>query len=253
MEKLHQPLRLGLEMSDERLPRVLIPAGGQLLPEVMITLDASESSHLIGSLRRRVDDRIVVIDGCGSWATATIVKTAKKKCEVIVGDVFTDEPNLRSVAVALSVLHTQAMDWAVQKCVEVGVTTFVPVTTQRTQVGRRAAQGRLGHWRRIALQALKQCGRTWAMEVQEPMTLETLVGERRGCANLLAIKGGEDLAVAEIHQNTLLMVGPEGGFSGPEDVLLEAEGWKRVRLGDHVLRADTAAVIGGALLSICSR
>jgi 16S rRNA (uracil1498-N3)-methyltransferase len=135
------------------------------------------------------------------------------------------------------------MDWAVQKCVELGVHRFLPVVAERSQVRLRAAEGRLHHWRRLSRQALKQCRRAHAMAVEPPTSVAALAP----AGGVLADPGG--LRAADLPAECrLLLIGPEGGLSPTEEELLAASRWARLRLGPHTLRAETAAVVGAALL-----
>ena len=104
------------------------------------------------------------------------------------------------------------------------------------------------HWRRVAVQALKQCHRSWAMEVELPVRLADLVTDRGETAGFVADPAGETVDLVPVGGGAFLVVGPEGGFTAAERDLLTMRGWRPVRLGRHLLRAETAAVVGAALL-----
>jgi 16S rRNA (uracil1498-N3)-methyltransferase len=139
------------------------------------------------------------------------------------------------------------MDWAVQKAVEIGVRRFLPLETERAQVRGAAVESRIEHWRRISLQALKQCRRAWAMEVGDVVAFSDLVepSQRVG-----VVADREGSAIADLPEGVahLLVVGPEGGFTAAERQLLERCGWPRLCLGPHILRAETAAIVGAAMM-----
>lgn len=231
-------------------PWILVSSDLQLEVGQTIDLDPSEARHTAASLRRRPGDRVVLVDGEGLLADAVIRVVEKKRVEAEVLEVcIEDPPGGEGVSVALAVVGNQAMDWAVQKLVEVGARRFLPILTERTQAGCRAAMGRSSHWRRVALQALKQCRRPWAMEIADVCRLEEMVDdERLGRDVVVAHPDGVapfDLPAAS---GRLLVVGPEGGFSAAEVRLFSDFGWPRVRLGAHTLRSETAAVVGAAML-----
>ncbi len=235
-------------MKSQRTPRVLLPEGEVLSDPGTFALDPAESAHLWGPLRRRNGDSVIVVDGCGGWGTGVVGAATKRRCEVLIDEIHRDSPETTGLRIALSVLHSRAMDWAVQKCVELGVSAFHPVIAERSQLGRDAAQRRVAHWERVALQALKQCHRTWAMQIEAPRSLAELVEGRQGEVNLVASQGGESPPQIGIGRDAMLLVGPEGGLNEPEQRLVQSEGWRAVSLGKHVLRADTAAVVGAAML-----
>jgi RsmE family RNA methyltransferase len=105
------------------------------------------------------------------------------------------------------------MDWAVQKCVETGVSVLMPLLVERSQLGARAAAGRVEHWRRAARQALKQCRRPWQMEVASPQGIEQLLSGMNGVAGLVADAAGRPLGEHRGPLPEVLVVGPEGGLA----------------------------------------
>ena len=89
------------------------------------------------------------------------------------------------------------------------------------------------------MQALKQCRRAWAMEIGDPESFADIVDSQEE-AGVVADREGCSIGQLPDHAGSFLLVGPEGGFSVDERL--------RLCLGPHVLRADTAAVVGGAML-----
>jgi 16S rRNA (uracil1498-N3)-methyltransferase len=229
-------------------PWLLVPPGTVTEGE-SITLEEKEAGHASGALRLRSGDTVVLADGRGLTARAVLRIVERSRAVAEVQSVrIQPQPSGDGVTLALVVLHGQAMDWAVRRSVEVGVRTLVPVVAERSQLPRTVVSRRLGHWRRVARQAIKQCRRPWAMEVSDPRPLADLVANS-GCAGgLVADRGGQPVEDLPRPLPELLLVGPEGGFSDSEERALTGVGWTRVRLGPHVLRAETAAVVGAAML-----
>ena len=228
----------------------LLAASEELDVGRVLNLDPGEARHAAGPLRRRVGDSVILVDGSGRLAEAVLRGVGSRKVEAEVLSVRVEPPPVgEGVTLALGVLGSQAMDWAVQKAVEVGVRHLLPMISERTQAGRRTAADRSPHWNRIALQALKQCKRAWAMEVAEPLPLAEVI-ETYGAGGGGVVAAREGVSVGRLPANVgrLLVVGPEGGFGSAEDRLLADLDWPRLRLGAHVLRAETAAVVGAALL-----
>ena len=150
---------------------------------------------------------------------------------------------------AMAVVGNRAVGWAIQKSVEIGVRRFLPLVTDRTQVKRGTLSGRAEHWRRIALQALKQSHRPWAMEIADIRPLAEVVdSEIFGPDGVVADREGVALADLPPSVGRLLVVGPEGGFSKDEGRLFADREWQRLKLGSNVLRTETAAVVGAAML-----
>jgi 16S rRNA (uracil1498-N3)-methyltransferase len=231
----------------------LLAVSGDLEAGRTVVLDPIEARHVTGALRRRPGDEIVLADGHGSVAEAKLVAVGKGRVEAEITAVRCEpRPASGGVTVALAMIENRAMDWAVQKAVEVGVGRFGPMETGRAQVRGKDFAGRVEHWRRIALQALKQCRRPWAMDVGNVVRLAELV---EGSEEAGVVADCEGISIGELPEGAgaLLVVGPEGGFTSEESELFDRRGWPRLRLGPHILRAETAAVVGGAMMVMRSQ
>ncbi len=228
-------------------PWVLVDPGA-LVPGPL-ALEPDEGRHVTRVLRLGPGAAVTVSDGNGQLASAVVRVVRRDRVEVEVGEVrVVPRPQTACVDLGVSVLHTAAMDWAVQKAVEVGVRAFVPLIGARSQAGDRTAVRRLEHWRRVARQAIKQCRRVWEMEVREPIALADLPEAETGRSVVVADPEGTSPERLGLACDVLLVVGPEGGFDEAELACARERGWPRVRLGPHVMRAETAAVVGAAML-----
>jgi 16S rRNA (uracil1498-N3)-methyltransferase len=212
-----------------------------------ITLDEGEARHAVSVLRCRPGDAVQLLDGRGRVGAGRVVRARKGQVEVAVDSVRLEPPVGTGVSIALGVLHTQAMDWAIQKCVEIGMDRLTPIVTERSQGSVEHAARRRAHWREVARQALKQCHRTWVMAVGEPVVMGDLVSSTTGLYGDPAAPPID--AVGHGGGPTTLLIGPEGGLTEAECGQLAVAGWTPVALGPHVLRAETAAVVGGALVA----
>lgn len=143
------------------------------------------------------------------------------------------------VTVAFAVVKGERPEWAVQKLTELGVDRIVPLQTARSVVrwplGESVAQ--LARLRRVAREAAVQSRRSW-LPVVDGVAPFAAVAAEPGAA--LAHPGGGPPSL----DRPTLLVGPEGGWNGDE----LAAGPALVSLGPSVLRAETAAVVAGALL-----
>lgn len=216
-----------------------------------MTLEPAEARHATGALRLRDGDRVLVTDGAGVVASGPLARRGRGVVEVLVEEVERVPRPEPGPSLAVGVLAGSAMDVVVQKATELGVERLIPVCCERSQMGPERARSRAGHWRRVARQALKQCRRAWALELAPPAPLTELIADGQGRGILAHPEGGtvEDLPDSA---GRLLLVGPEGGFSPDEERALEAAGWPKLRLGGFVLRSETAAIAGAAVLAAWS-
>lgn len=232
-----------------KAPPWLLVDPGVLAAGAVITLPVSEARHATGPLRLRDGDAVVLADGGGRTAAARLSTVGRA---AVAAEVLSVEsappPEGEGVTVALAVIEAKAMDRAVQKCVEIGVRRLQPIVTDRSQAGRRESSKRSAHLRRIASQALKQCRRPWGMQVMDAQSLADFLVQREGLGGVVADAGGVSISCLPPTAGRALVIGPEGGFSTIENESFLALGWPRLRLGTNILRAETAAVVGGAMM-----
>ena len=197
-------------------------------------LEADDRHHLERVLRLRAGEEITVSDGAGRWRPCRFGPHLEACGEVVRAD-----PPRPAVAVALAPTKGDRPEWAVQKLTELGVDRIVLFSAARSVVrweGDRAV-AHVQRMERVAREAAMQSRRTVLPVVEAMATFDDLAG-RPGA--VLAEPGGDPPSL--LHR--LVLVGPEGGWSGTE---LDS-GLPRVALGGHILRSETAAVTAGALL-----
>jgi 16S rRNA (uracil1498-N3)-methyltransferase len=185
--------------------------------------------------------RLVALDRTGAWGAieARTMPGRESPC---------------AITLAQALLKGDRMSWLVQKATELGVARIVPVETARV-VGRPGPEGATRHarWTRIAREAVKQCGRATVPVVDPPRALVDLLPEIPAHeATLVFWEGGSERLAATAAAlgapaRLLLLVGPEGGFTGDELARVEAAGARRASLGPRILRAESAGVAAVAL------
>lgn len=135
----------------------------------------------------------------------------------------------------------------VEKAVELGVTAVVPLETERTLgVASRLRPAQLDRLRRLALEAVKQSGNPWASAVEAPAGLAEFLGRAAGGERWLADPAGRAPPVRLEHDDSVILVGPEGGLTERERAEVLAAGYRAVMLGPHILRFETAALVAAA-------
>lgn len=240
-----------------KVPRFYCP---QLAPP-RIELDEAEARHARLSLRLRPGDAVEVFDGCGGLAVGRIAaderaarvagrKAAAQTLSVDVERVRRDPPPVHALTLLVGGCKGDRLLWLIEKCTELGVAGFVLVAFERSVV--LPGTGHLEKLRRSALEACKQCGRTWLPKIERAASLdEALAGIAPGNAVLLADPNAEaHETVAEALRRVrtaggggaAALIGPEGGISTDEAARILRHGAIAVRLGAHVLRVETAAV-----------
>jgi 16S rRNA (uracil1498-N3)-methyltransferase len=200
-------------------------------------LDDGDEHHLGRVLRLAPGSDVTAGDGAGRWRACRL--TGGPVLEIagaIVGEPRPEPP----ITVAFALVKGERPELVVQKLTELGVDRIVPFVAGRSvmrwEPGR--ADRRVERWRTIARQAAMQCRRTWLPEVA-PVAGFDAVAALPGAA--LAEAAGAPPTL----DRPVVLIGPEGGWT-PEE---REAGLPTVALGAHVLRAETAAITAGAILT----
>ena len=235
-------------------------------PGMWVELSENESRHLLSVLRLGPGDEIELLDGRGGSAPARIDFKGKSPGAVLIESPRID-PSRTSAPVELymAVLKGEAMEWVIEKSVELGVRALTPVETEFSVVKlkKKGLESFQERWQKMADQALKQCGRLDRMVIHTPVPLEAALEKSGPWVWLdedLAAKGGVEhhltraCPLAPEERPVRILIGPEGGFSPKEKSrLLQLTGSKkreinRVHLGSLILRAETAALASVAIV-----
>ena len=164
------------------------------------------------------------------------------------------EPALHSV-VLVSLIKFERLEWIIEKATELGVERIVPVEAERSEKGlARAAAKRLERWRRIAREASEQSRRARLPEVDSCLALPAALAMETDYRYVLEEQASPPFLSAlpasrKPPDRVALLVGPEGGWTDREREALSAAKWKAVSLGHEILRAETAAIAGLAILN----
>jgi 16S rRNA (uracil1498-N3)-methyltransferase len=156
------------------------------------------------------------------------------------------------ITLALAVFKFDRMEWAIEKCTELGVARLVPVIASRSEKHLvAAASKRVERWQRIAREASEQSRRISPPEIPQPMNLKDALALPAETRIVLAESENElmltDALQAESAGRVALAIGPEGGWTEPELTLFRSSGWLAASLGETILRSETAAIAAAAI------
>lgn len=223
-----------------------------LEPGATVVIGGDQAHHGVRVLRLAAGACIHLRNGRGASAVAEVADTIKDRRggEWIIQAIVREAVELPRPAPAVHVMAAcpkgDRLGEMVEGLSQVGASSFTPLLTHFTVVDPR--EGKVDRLRRIASESLKQCARAWVLEVHEPLTLEQAISRvsSQGLQVLVADASGEP--PTRVDRDTVLLVGPEGGWSEEERASFAASGLRMVRFGPHVMRIETAAVVGAAML-----
>lgn len=229
----------------ERFFSAVPPVAGRAM------LGGDEARHLTRVLRAQVGDEVTLFDGRGRAWVARILRIARSEVELSTGEPSESaSPSRPVVTLAVALPKGERQKWLVEKLTELGVARLVPLVTERGVAA--ATPAAIERLERAVIEACKQCGRDFLMEIGPPRSIAELVGAApAGVPRIIATPGGGPFAAAipPIASEILALVGPEGGFTPDEVATARAAGCEPVSLGRHVLRVETAAIAVAARLA----
>jgi len=204
-----------------------------------------EARHAFQVLRRRVGDKLDLVDGKGGWFTAEVQAISKRECLIMVKE-LRRETTRAGHQVTLLVAPTKNIDrfeWVLEKATEIGVDRIQPILTEHSE-RKRIRPDRLG---RILESAMKQSLRAWLPELADLLPLQqALALAPASDVRLLAYLGRKETPLLlnnyQRGASVSIAVGPEGGFSPEEAGLAQSLGYHFVSLGPNRLRTETAAI-----------
>ncbi|HEX6645139.1 MAG TPA: RsmE family RNA methyltransferase [Gemmatimonadales bacterium] len=224
---------------------MVVPAGAAR-PGALIPLGEDEAHHL--RVRRADDGETVELrDGAGLSGTGVLERSGRGWSVRVAEARHLDRPS--DLVLAVGAGDRDRFAWLVEKAAELGVTAIVPLETERTRgVASRVLPSHAERLGRRALEATKQSGAHWSPSVEAPQAYDAFVGRPRIGARWLADPAGAP--PGDIPGPVSVLVGPEGGLTGPERDAALAAGWQAIALGAHTLRFETAAIAAAAYVAI---
>ena len=227
-----------------------------------LELTGNEARHLVSVRRARLGETIEVLNGRGGVWTTTLSAAGRDTATLGIVSFRQFPAPPRPVSLAFSLLKGENSELIVEKATELGAAQIIPLFTAHGEVRlvpERAA-AKAAKWRIQAIESCKQCGNPWLPEIADPQNFNAWVASLpnyhgwKACAALTdqTLPLSKALSQARADSLTangaLLAIGPEGDFSAAEYAALFQASFAPVSLGPLVLRAETAAIAGLALL-----
>lgn len=222
-----------------------------------LQITGDELVHLSRVVRKKVRDVIEVVDGQGNLYTAVITQITGHiaAAEIQKRSRFVGEPNFQ-LTLAQAIPKSNRFDWVIEKGTEIGVVNFIPLLTEFSIAEATAHRQR--RWQKIAIAAMKQCGRSMlprifpAQSLQEViqkrdmLTIGLVAENRTGAKNLSALALSLKSQLTQ-YKSAIIIIGPEGGLSSEELEMTRNNGFHCFTLGPRRLRSETAGIVSAAI------
>jgi 16S rRNA (uracil1498-N3)-methyltransferase len=229
----------------QRAPRLFLERD---LTGAAVSLDDREAHYLGHVLRLKRGDELVAFNGRGHERHARVAALTRRNAELTLGAVLASLPeSVLVITLVQALAKANAMDLLVQKATELGVREILPVYSDHSVVklDTERRERRVERWNLIARSACEQSGRHRPPQIFAPESLLASVARLpHDAGTRLALDPQSPLRLPDLPAPTAVTfaVGPEGGFGTADLATLDAAGFRRVGLGQRVLRTETAAI-----------
>lgn len=228
---------------------------GTQIMEKRALLSKEEAAHALRVLRLKDGSPIEALDGHDAWKAVLHVTDDGAYAELLEKMTSTEAPV--DVALFMGIPKGEKLELIAQKLTELGATRVVPVRMERcvAKIETKDAEKKLARLRKIASEAMKQCGRAEEMAIDEPVSVAEAAKRISDYElGLMLWEEARGYRLTDAHAETpdarsiAYIVGPEGGISAREAEVFTGAGAKSVTLGPRILRTETAAVAGCAVI-----
>ena len=223
----------------------------------MAHIDGKDAKHIRDVLRMKEGEEIIVCDGDMTDYVCRILGFGKNRVEILpIGVKESDSEPKVKVTLYQGLPKRDKFELIIEKCVELGVFSVVPVNTMRSiPVIEGKEERKLTRWNSISMAAAKQSGRGIVPEIRRTMEFKDAVEE--ACENcdlvLFPYENEENTHLRDVikgfeGETIGVFIGPEGGFDKTEADLAAEHGAKAVSLGKRILRTETAGFASLAMI-----
>ena len=221
----------------------------------IITLDEFASHHALRVMRVKVDDFLILFNGDSFEYRGRVSDINKKTINV---EILSKEKNNNESSINInlfqSISSNEKMDMVIQKATELGVSSIQPIFTSRSTIklSLDRTKKRLIHWKQVSISACEQSGRSKIPTIKLPIEFDQISeGIKTKSLNLLLHPDNleESSNLPNQYSGDInIFIGPEGGFSQDEVLLLKKQNCINIQLGPRILRTETAPLAIIAIL-----
>ena len=214
-------------------------------------LDEIESHHIINVLRLKLYDNIYLINGEGVAYKANIEKISKDKVSGTITEEFPGfgEP-LCEINLAVGLIKPSRMQWAIEKSTECGVANIFPIEMDRSI--KRSFN--IKRYKSIIKSSAKQCARSMIPNIYEPQPLLNWLADQINIPIIVCLQNSKNIlelknSLPKECDKISLIIGPEGGFTNSEILMLKKYNSLFISLGNRRLRTESAVVSAVSIIS----
>ena len=206
------------------------------------------SHRILNVLRIKNNEAVSIFNNKGQECLSRVSIEEKQVVLNLSKEIKSEINTSKKISLCVSIINMKLMDLIIQKSVELGVTSFIPIYTQRSQY--KNVDKKLDHWEKTVIHATEQCGRLDIMKLCRPVSLSDFDNIYQSSSKYLLHQNGDKFKREDLESSDItLLVGPEGGFDDHEIDYLDANGWKTKTINVNILRTETACISALTLLN----
>ncbi len=227
-----------------------------------IYITGSDVNHIKNVLRYRVGGILSICDDVQNEYTSEIELISNERIVLRILGMETEKTNMNDnthFTLFQSLIKSDKMDWVVQKSVELGINTIVPIITDRTiiRLDEKTAEKKVIRWQKIVEGAAKQSGRNSIPDIKPPEKFENIFKYNKKFDKIILPYENEETNTIKVLFNKFknenirkvgIIIGPEGGFAEQEVQVARQAGCEVISLGSNILRSETAALFSLSIL-----
>ena len=214
----------------------------------MVKLDDSEARHASQSRRLSANDAVILLNGKGEKAYGYFAELDKRIAKVAIEKVETCSNPKRNVVVASAIPKGDRQKVMLDMLTQLGISGFIPLKCDFSVT--HLSEKLTSKWQKVAIEACKQSENPFLPIIHSELDLEQLIDSefwQTHCAIRAEKKQNDSYDANQVAKflgakNSLVIIGPEGGFSNRETILLDSDSSTTFSIGDHILRTETAAI-----------
>jgi len=209
-----------------------------------IFLRDQEHTHLVKSLRFDINEKVFVTDGKGNKYETKLVEKGRNTSKLEILNKFTFNEKKSELSIAISpTKKSNRFEWFLEKVTEIGISSIYPVVCNYSE--KKSLN--IDRSKKILISSMKQSLQTFLPKIHEPTDFNSFINTPLdNSLNLIATNktdfNAKPYSEFAGRTNTLIMIGPEGGFSNDELIIAKNAKFTAVSLGDNRLRTETAGV-----------
>ncbi len=231
-------------MSYKKIHRFLVMTLPEHAVGETITINEARIAHQVHRvLKLQPGEHLIIFTDDGQDIETEIMSSDSKVLVVKIINIENKKVSLKKVIMAVSIVKGDAFELMVQKLTEIGVSTIVPIITSRTV----KQHVRIDRLQTISDEALEQSGGTMRVQITEPLALSECL-KQYPFQSIVLDPVSTTTSVEQYTDTMVCYVGPEGGWDEHDEILLQSATVHQLQITTHVLRTETAAILGAYAL-----